>query len=181
MVYFHPEIISFLPIWSTTRFCGRLYRLSREQGIDLSFVPADRKGNINYGDFESLIRPETRAVVTTHASNLTGNLLDIAKISRIAKNHGLLYIVDASQTAGSFNINMQEQQIDVLCFTGHKGLMGPQGTGGICVAEDVLIRPFKVGGTGVFFVFRNPAGFLPRSSGGRHAERARHRRAVGRG
>ncbi len=126
-----------------------LYRLSREQGVRLDFVPADRNGNIDDADFERLLRPETKAIVTTHASNLTGNLLDISAVGKFALDHGLLYIVDASQTAGSFPIDMQKQNFSVLCFTGHKGLMGPQGTGGLCVGEGVKIRPFMVGGTGV--------------------------------
>lgn len=127
-----------------------LYRLNKEQSVAIDFVPADKTGNIDVSVFEKLIKPNTKAIVTTHASNLTGNVLDISAIGKIAKSHGLLYIVDASQTAGSFHIDMQSQSIDALCFTGHKGLMGPQGTGGICVASGIQIRPFKVGGTGVF-------------------------------
>ena len=120
-----------------------------QHGVELSFVAADRKGCIDYADFEKLIRPNTRAIVTTHASNLTGNALDVARIGEIAHRHGLLYIVDASQTAGAFAIDMQKMNIDILCFTGHKSLMGPQGTGGVCVASGVEIRPWKVGGSGV--------------------------------
>ena len=125
-----------------------LYRLE-QHGVELSFVAADRKGCIDYADFEKLIRPNTRAIITTHASNLTGNALDVARIGEIAHRHGLLYIVDASQTAGAFHIDMQKMNIDILCFTGHKSLMGPQGTGGVCVASGVEIRPWKVGGSGV--------------------------------
>ena len=131
-----------------------LYRLQKEHGIDIDFVPADSMGDIDNVDFKKLIRPETRAFVTTHASNLTGNLLDIESIGKLAKKNQLLYIVDASQTAGSFPINMQKQNIDILCFTGHKGLMGPQGTGGLCISEGVQIRPFKVGGTGIFSYYK---------------------------
>ena len=125
-----------------------LYRLE-QHGVELSFVAADTKGCIDYADFEKLIRPNTRAIITTHASNLTGNALDVAHIGEIAHRHGLLYIVDASQTAGAFAIDMQKMNIDILCFTGHKSLMGPQGTGGVCVASGVEIRPWKVGGSGV--------------------------------
>ena len=123
-----------------------LYRL---EGVDVSFVPADRLGRVRYTDFAALIRPNTRAIVCTHASNLTGNLLDIGRIGRLAHERGLLFVVDASQTAGAAEIDMERQHIDVLCFTGHKSLMGPQGTGGLCVHPGVEIRPFKVGGTGV--------------------------------
>ena len=125
-----------------------LYDL-QTRGVRVDFVPADRLGNVRYGDFEALFRENTKAIVCTHASNLTGNVLDIAKIGKIAHAHGALLIVDASQTAGTFPIDMQKMGIDVLCFTGHKGLMGPQGTGGLCIRPGVEIRPLLRGGTGV--------------------------------
>lgn len=126
-----------------------LYRLEAEHGAELSFVPANKLGNVDYADFERLMKPNTRAVVCTNASNLTGTVLDIERIAKTAHSHGALVIVDASQTAGCWPIDMKKMGIDVLCFTGHKGLMGPQGTGGICVKEGIEIRPFKVGGSGV--------------------------------
>jgi cysteine desulfurase family protein len=125
-----------------------LYRL-QQQGMGLDFVPADGCGRPDYDAFEKLLRPNTRAVVCTHASNLTGNLVDIERVGVFCRQHGLLFIVDASQTAGVFPINMERQHIDALCFTGHKSLLGPQGTGGLCVGPGVEIRPFAVGGTGV--------------------------------
>ncbi len=126
-----------------------LYRLEAERGILTDFVPADKAGNPDYEALERLIRPETKAVVCTHASNLTGNLVDLRRVGEIAHAHGALLIVDAAQTAGTRTVDMQELGADVLCFTGHKGLMGPQGTGGLCLREGVDIRPFAVGGTGV--------------------------------
>lgn len=126
-----------------------LYRLEEERGVKLDFVPADRRGLVDYADFERLMRPDTRAVVCTHCSNLTGNILDIGRIAGIAHSRGALLIVDASQTAGTVPIDMQALGVDVLCFTGHKGLMGPQGTGGLCIRPDVEIDPWKVGGSGV--------------------------------
>ena len=125
-----------------------LYELSR-RGASVSFLPADRKGTIDLAMIGDLIRPETKALIMTHASNLTGNVTDIREAGRIAKKHGLLFVVDASQTAGSFPIDMEKDGIDVLCFAGHKGLMGPQGTGCLLVRPGVEIRPFKFGGTGV--------------------------------
>jgi len=125
-----------------------LYRFAA-QGGSVDFLPADARGRIAYGDFERLLRPGTRAVVCTHASNLTGDVLNIARIGAFCRAHGLLFVVDASQTAGTLSIDMERDGIDVLCFTGHKGLMGPQGTGGLCVREGVEIRPWNVGGTGV--------------------------------
>ena len=125
-----------------------LYEMEKK-GISLSFVKADREGNPDYAEFESLIRPETRAIITTHGSNLTGNVVDIARVGQIAKRHGLLFIVDASQTAGVFPIDVQEMGIDILCFTGHKSLLGPQGTGGLVVRKGLAVRPLKSGGSGV--------------------------------
>lgn len=126
-----------------------LFRLEDKGIIALSVVPADKLGCVDYDDFSRLIRPETKAIVCTHASNLTGNALDLYKIGEIAHKNGLLLVVDSSQSAGVLPIDMEAMHISVLCFTGHKGLMGPQGTGGLCVAKDVQIRPFKVGGSGV--------------------------------
>lgn len=126
-----------------------LYRLEKERGVKLSFVKSDTKGLIDYEELEGLIRPETKAVICTHASNLTGNVLDIGKIGDIARRHGLLFILDASQSAGTLPIDMRASGISILCFTGHKSLMGPQGTGGLCIEGDIDIRPFKTGGTGV--------------------------------
>lgn len=125
-----------------------LYRLE-ERGAVLDIAPADRLGRVACEDLEALLRPDTRAVVCTHASNLTGNVLDIARIGEMARRRGALLIVDASQTAGALPIDMEAMGVDVLCFTGHKGLMGPQGTGGLCVRPGVEIEPWKVGGSGV--------------------------------
>lgn len=125
-----------------------LYELE-EKGMELSVVQCDDNGNINYDDFEKLIKENTKAIVCTHASNLVGNVLDVKKIGQIAKKHNLAFIVDASQSAGVFNIDMQDMNIDILCFTGHKGLLGPQGTGGLCVREGINVKPLKVGGSGV--------------------------------
>ena len=126
-----------------------LYRQEQEGIISLSFVPADELGRPDYGAFESLIQPNTRAIVCTHASNLTGNMIDLYRVGKIAHDRGLLLVVDASQTAGAVPIDIERMHIDILCFTGHKGLMAPQGTGGLCIREGVEIRPFKVGGSGI--------------------------------
>ena len=125
-----------------------LYHLE-EQGASLTFLSANKKGCIDYDDFKRSIKPNTKAIVCTHASNLTGNVLDIERIGHIAKAHNLLFIVDASQSAGCIEINMENMNIDILCFTGHKGLLGPQGTGGLCIHEGVEICPFKRGGSGI--------------------------------
>lgn len=124
-----------------------LYRM-RENGVELTIVRADRLGNIRYEDMKAAIRPNTKGIICTHASNLTGNLVDIARVGEICRRASLVFILDASQTAGVFDIDMGEMGIDVLCFTGHKSLMGPQGTGGICVREGISIRPLMAGGSG---------------------------------
>lgn len=121
----------------------------QEKGVEVTFVKSDDKGRICYKEIEQAIRPETKAIVTTHGSNLTGNLVDIGRIGKMAHDHGVLYIVDASQTAGVFPIDVKAMHVDVLCFTGHKGLLGPQGTGGLYVREGLKIRPLKMGGSGV--------------------------------
>lgn len=121
----------------------------QQAGAILTILPADKDGNISYDMLEAAVRQGTKAIICTHGSNLTGNLNDIERIGKIAKAHKLLFIVDASQTAGVFPIDVQKMGIDVLCFTGHKSLYGPQGTGGIYVRNGIKIRPLKRGGSGV--------------------------------
>ena len=125
-----------------------LYRL-RTQGGQLSFAGVDAKGRLHYEKWEELVRPNTRALVVTGASNVTGNCTDLAKAAAFAHRHGLLLIVDAAQTAGAQSIDVQALGVDVLCFTGHKALLGPQGTGGLYVRPGVQIAPLVVGGSGV--------------------------------
>lgn len=135
--------------------------LMESRGVCLTVISADQKGNIHYDDFEKNIRPSTKAIVCTHASNLTGNTLDLFRIGDICRRHGLYFVVDASQTAGVLPINMKEMNISVLCFTGHKGMMGPQGTGGLLVKEGIHIRPLLVGGSGVHSYSKTHPATLP--------------------
>ena len=123
--------------------------LMAKQGVTYSMIQADQKGVMQYDQLPQLLKKETKAIVITQASNLTGNVTDLKKISDFAKANGLLLIVDASQTAGCIPIDVQELGMDILCFTGHKGLMGPQGTGGIYVRDGIKTAPLKVGGSGV--------------------------------
>ena len=136
----------------------------QERGVELSILGCDEKGNISYDEMKRAVKKNTKAVVCTHASNLTGNMIDLSRVAKITKEYGLLLVVDASQTAGVWPVDVQKAGIDVLCFTGHKGLMGPQGTGGMYVKTGVRIRPLLSGGSGI-------------GSGSRNTERARHRRA----
>ncbi len=125
-----------------------LYEM-QEKGVHLDIIGCGPNGTPDYASIEKAIGNGTKAVICTHASNLTGNLVDIGRIGKMAKAHGSLFVVDASQTAGVYPIDVQAMNIDVLCFTGHKSLLGPQGTGGIYVREGLHVRPLLSGGSGV--------------------------------
>lgn len=126
-----------------------LNRLATEQGVTVEHAGCDASGVLDYDELERLVTPGTRAVVVTHASNVTGNAVDVARVAAMAHAAGALVIIDASQSAGTAKIDMNAMGLDVVCFTGHKGLMGPQGTGGLAVAEGIDVAPWAMGGTGV--------------------------------
>lgn len=129
-------------------------------GADLTILPADHLGCIDYAALPAALRRNTRAVVCTHVSNVTGNVLDIMRIGAFCRAHNLLFVLDASQSVGVFDLHMGAAGIDVLCFTGHKSLLGPQGVGGLCAAEGISIPPFAVGGSGMHsFAKNHPADF----------------------
>lgn len=135
-----------------------LYRLRDQEKVQLSFAGVDEKGRLQYDGWQGLIQPNTKAVVVTGASNVTGNGTDLARVSEFAYRNGLLLIVDAAQTAGAQPVDVQALGVDVLCFTGHKALLGPQGTGGLYVRPGLAVRPLVVGGSGVHsFDERHPA------------------------
>ena len=127
-----------------------LNRLAAEQGVTVEHAGCDANGALDYDELERLVTPGTRAVVVTHASNVTGNAVDIARVAAIAHAAGALLIVDASQSAGTARVDMQTIGLDIVCFTGHKGLMGPQGTGGLYVRPGLQVAPLVVGGSGVY-------------------------------
>ena len=137
-----------------------LYRLEKA-GMEVSFCPCDEKGRLRTELLSGLVKENTKALVCTHASNLTGNANDLTALGAFCKERGLLFIVDASQTAGVLPIDMKAMNIDVLCFTGHKSLYGPQGTGGICVREGLSIRPLKSGGSGVHTYLKEHPAEMP--------------------
>ena len=120
-----------------------LFCLQDEGVIRLTVVAADEKGRISYEELEQFVREETRAIVISHASNVTGNVNDLVRIGEICRRNHLALIVDAAQTAGCIPISMKQMNIAILCFTGHKGLMGPQGTGGLLVREDIKLKPLR--------------------------------------
>ena len=125
-----------------------LYEM-KEKGVELTIVKSNEMGTLDIADIEAAIKDNTKMIVCTNGSNLTGNYVDVESIGKLAKERGVLFVVDASQTAGVFPIDVQKMNIDVLCFTGHKGLLGPQGTGGMYVREGLSVRPLKVGGSGI--------------------------------
>lgn len=111
-------------------------------------VCAGRDGIVKVEDIEAAIRDDTVMIICTHASNVCGSIQPIEEIGRVAKEHGLVFLVDAAQTAGIVDIDVNRMNIDILVFSGHKGLMGPLGTGGLYVRENVSLTPYITGGTG---------------------------------
>lgn len=125
-----------------------LYEMEKK-GVELTIIGCDEKGMPDLTAMEEAVKENTKMIICTNGSNLTGNYVDVTVIGEMAHRHGLIFTVDASQTAGVFPIDVQKMNIDILCFTGHKGLLGPQGTGGIYVKEGIQLRPLKTGGSGI--------------------------------
>ena len=123
-----------------------------DKGITFDIIPCDVTGSIEKDAIKSLIRPNTVAIITNHASNVCGTIQPIESIGAICKAHNLHFIVDAAQTAGVIPIDVKAYHIDALCFTGHKGLLGPQGIGGIILTKEMaqILTPLIAGGTGSF-------------------------------
>jgi selenocysteine lyase/cysteine desulfurase len=117
--------------------------------VEVDFVPFDASGYIDPVDIGARIRPNTRLVVMNHGSNVIGTIQPVAEVGRICREHGVLFAIDAAQTAGLVPIDVETMNIDVVCFTGHKSLFGPTGTGGMYVTENAEIWPCRAGGTGV--------------------------------
>lgn len=126
--------------------------LTQLSGKEVSFtrIQANREGFLNPGEVQKAIRENTRAVVLTHASNVCGTILPLAEIGQICREKGILFIVDSAQTAGSLEVDFKKLQIDALAFTGHKGLLGPQGIGGFIITKELAadLEPLITGGTG---------------------------------
>ena len=133
-------------------------------GVELTVVACSAQGALDPVDMEKAIRPNTVLIAMNHASNVVGTVLPVAELGALARRHGLLLLVDGAQTAGAYPIHMSEMNIDLLAFTGHKALFGPQGTGGLCLGERLDIsrlRPFKRGGTGSYSESEEQPDFLP--------------------
>jgi len=141
----------------------RPLRAKLHRGVELTVIPCDRKGLIDPAHVNGAVKKNTRAIFITHASNVTGTIMPVADIGRIARECNLVFCVDAAQTAGSYPIDVVKMNIDLLAFTGHKSLFGPSGTGGIYIREGLenKIEPLCVGGTGSRSEVEEQPDFMP--------------------
>jgi len=138
-----------------------VHRLCRERGASYDLIPCERDGRLDLVAAADLIRPETRLLAVTHASNVLGALLPIADLAALAHRAGVLLLVDAAQTAGRYPLNPEADGFDLVAFSGHKELFGPTGTGALYVREGLELPPLIVGGTGSDSLSPEQPGFLP--------------------
>lgn len=135
--------------WDHNSVLRPLYQLEA-QGASFDVISSEAlSGRLNYAEFAEKIRPETKVVVCNHASNVTGNLLDLEWVKNFCEEHELYLVIDASQTAGVVPIDLSDGRVAAVCFTGHKSLYGPQGTGGVCLLKDLPMEPVITGGDGM--------------------------------
>lgn len=126
----------------------RPLKLLESKGVEVTYVPCSPEGLIKLEELKNSVRSNTKLIVMTHASNVLGTVQPIEEIGRFAKEKGLIFLVDAAQTAGVLDIDVEKMNIDLLAFPGHKSLYGPQGTGGLYIRPGYEITPFRAGGTG---------------------------------
>ena len=141
----------------------RPIRQLEKMGVTFDRIPCNEQGELHIESMENLLKENTKAVVMMHASNVCGTILPIKDVGMFCENHGLKFIVDCAQTAGVYPISMKEMKIDALCFTGHKGLYGPQGIGGFILQEPLIpmINPLLSGGTGSISHTEEIPDFMP--------------------
>lgn len=139
-----------------------LVQLTRD-GVSFDRIPCTQQGELRLKEATALVRPNTKAVIMTHASNVCGTVMPLTEVGDFCRRHGLTFIVDSAQTAGVLPIHMGDMHIDALCFTGHKGLLGPQGIGGFIVTDELAarIQPLISGGTGSLSHSEDVPDFLP--------------------
>lgn len=144
--------------WEHNAVLRPLYQLEK-QGITVDYISSDAwTGQLQYDELEKKYKPNTTYLVCNHASNVTGNVLDLQRIKAFCQTHHIGLIVDVSQTAGAYPIDISDGIVTALCFTGHKSLYGPSGTGGICIRKDTAVRPYLTGGDGVYsFAHEQPS------------------------
>ena len=135
--------------------------LERERGISVSVLPCTAGRSFELADLEKQIRPATRLVAICHASNVTGTLMPVGEAGEICRRRKLALLVDAAQTAGVYPVDVKALNISLLAFTGHKGLLGPTGTGGLYIAPGIELKPLKEGGTGGDSLLEHQPAHLP--------------------
>ena len=147
--------------WEHNAVLRSLYQLE-QQGTAVDFIGSEAgTGALQYGELEQKLRPSTKAVVCNHASNVTGNVVDLERVKDFCRKHSLMLVVDASQSAGAYPIDLSDGVVTALCFTGHKSLYGPGGTGGVCIRKDTKVRPYITGGDGVHSFAREQPKEIP--------------------
>lgn len=137
-----------------------LYSLN-EKGVEVTLIGVDKAGYLNLNDIAREIKRNTKLIVVNHASNVLGTVQDINRIGELAKRKGVIFMVDASQSAGMISIDVEKDNIDLLAFPGHKGLLGPQGTGGLFIRDGIKLKNFKEGGTGSNSHYMIQPDFIP--------------------
>ena len=141
----------------------RPIRQLEKKGVSFTRAQCELDGSLKPEKLLSCLRPDTKAVVMTHASNVFGTMLPIQEVGAFCKENGLVFILDSAQTAGVFPIDMEKMHIDILCFTGHKGLLGPQGIGGFILRDELVLKiePLISGGTGSLSNVETVPEFMP--------------------
>lgn len=132
-----------------------------ECGVEITLVSVDTAGYVNSNDIKNSIKENTKMIIINHVSNVLGSIQDIETIGKITNEHGIIFMVDGSQSAGVISIDVESAHIDLLAFPGHKGLLGPQGTGGLYIRDGITLKNFKEGGTGSNSHFMVQPNFLP--------------------
>lgn len=140
-----------------------LIQLQKMSNISFDRIPCSEEGELLFDEIEMLVKKNTKAIIMTHGSNVCGTLMPIERVGKLARSLGVKFIVDSAQTAGVFPISMKHMNIDALAFTGHKGLLGPQGIGGFLVADDMAAQMESIitGGTGSISDTEDTPDFLP--------------------
>ncbi len=140
---------------------ARAVRFVEAKGVHVTVVPCFKDGQLDMEAMQAAISNKPKAVIMSHASNVTGTIMPVAEVGAMTRRLGVALVVDAAQTAGVEAIDVAEMGIDILAFSGHKGLLGPQGTGGLYVAETMALTPLRVGGTGSLSESDNQPEFMP--------------------
>ena len=157
----HPGDGVLTTSWEHNAVLRPLYQLEA-QGVSLAFIASDSPGGaLQYDTLEERLTPRTKWFVCNHASNVTGNVLDLPRIKAFCQRHHLGLIVDVSQTAGAIDVDLSDGIVTAACFTGHKSLYGPGGTGGIVIRRDALVTPYITGGDGVHSFEREQPSAVP--------------------